>query len=73
MATQEPGVLPRMFGIDAGTVVTVLLTLLDDKVALGDPLVVVFRIIARHFELLLLSNSGDGFGNDCGDMPGAEG
>lgn len=72
VAAQEPGVFPWMFSIDAGTVGAVLLTFLNDKVALGDPLVVVFRIVARHVELLLLSNSGDDFGNEADGSPGAE-
>lgn len=61
----EPGVLPLMLPIDAGAVGAVLLAFLNGKVAPSDPLVVVFRIGARHIELLLLS--------DCGDSAGAKG
>lgn len=65
VAADEPGVLPLMLPIDAGAVGAVLLALLNGKVAPSDPLVVVFRIGARHIELLLLS--------DCGDSLGAKG
>lgn len=49
-----------------------MLALLDGTFALRDPLVVVFRIAARHFELLLLIDSGDEIRIDCGESPGAE-
>lgn len=72
VATQEPGVLPSMLSIDSRAPGAESLALLNGKVALSDPLVVVSGVVARHLELLLLGDSGDRFGNDCGDSAGAE-
>lgn len=50
VAAQEPGILPLALGVNAWAVGAVMLTLLNGKVALANPLMVVLNVVARHFE-----------------------
>ena len=48
VAAEEPGELPRVLAILAGTVHAVVLTTLNRERAAGGPLVVVTCFVARH-------------------------